>query len=92
MGNVITRSVVDAVQPAWLWCGHSHEALAAALTHNGGGVTRVACLDEAATPEGAVFWQEWENGRAVEAGWGTSGRPVWRAGEPWGAEKTPPRG
>ena len=92
MGNAITRSVVDAIRPAWLWCGHSHEALAEALQHDGGGVTRVACLDEAATPEGAVFWLEWENGRAVAAGWGISGRTAWRAGEPWGAEKTPPRG
>jgi lariat debranching enzyme len=89
MGNPITRTVVDTLRPAWLWCGHSHEALAATLAHPGGQQTRVACLDEATAPEGALFWMEWEGGQPLHAGWGTSGRPAWSRGEPWGADKTP---
>ena len=89
MGNPLTRGLVDALHPSWLWCGHSHEALAATLEHKDGQLTRVACLDEATSPEGAVFWMEWEDGEAVHAGWGTSGRSQWRAGEAWGEDKTP---
>ena len=89
MGNPLTRGLVDALHPSWLWCGHSHEALAATLENKDGQLTRVACLDEATSPEGAVFWMEWEDGEAVHAGWGTSGRSQWRAGEAWGEDKTP---
>ncbi|HMK72272.1 MAG TPA: metallophosphoesterase, partial [Myxococcaceae bacterium] len=89
MGNLVTRSMVDAVKPAWLWCGHSHETLAATLRHPDGTETSVVCLDEAAEPEGAVFWMEWDKGSAREAGWGTSGTRVWRAGEPWGPARRP---
>jgi lariat debranching enzyme len=91
MGNAITRRLVDDLRPSWLWCGHSHEALAAALPHPEGTPTSVACLDEAAAPDGAVFWMEWENGRAQAAGWGTDGRAIWQSGEVWGSEKTPRR-
>jgi lariat debranching enzyme len=92
MGNPITRTLVDTLRPEWLWCGHSHEALAATLPHPGGQLTRVACLDEATAPEGALFWMEWdETGEPVQAGWGTSGRPAWRRGEAWGQDKTPVR-
>lgn len=89
MGNPITRSLVDAVKPAWLWCGHSHESLAATLRHPDGSSTAVVCLDEAAEPEGAIFWMVWEKGSARETGWGTSGTRAWRAGEPWGPERRP---
>jgi hypothetical protein len=41
------------------------------LKHPEGTVTRVACLDEAAEPEGAVLWMEWEQGEAVR---GNTGR------------------
>lgn len=92
MGNPITRTLVDTLRPEWLWCGHSHEALAATLAHPGGQLTRVACLDEATAPEGALFWMEWEAGEPVQAGWGTSGRPAWKRGEAWGEDKTPPSG
>jgi len=92
MGNPITRALVDSVRPDWLWCGHSHEALAATLAHPDGSLTRVACLDEAAAPDGALFWMEWQGGKAVEAGWGTSGRPSWSRGETWDDDKTPVRG
>jgi len=89
MGNPITRSLVDLLRPAWLWCGHSHESLAAALRHPDGRSTSVVCLDEASEPAGAVFWMEWEKGSAREAGWGTSGQTAWRAGEAWGPERMP---
>ena len=89
MGNPVTRALVDGLRPSWLWCGHSHEALAATLEHKDGQRTRVACLDEATSPEGAVFWMEWEGSQPVHAGWGTSGRTVWNAGEAWSEEKTP---
>ncbi len=92
MGNPITRALVDSMRPAWLWCGHSHEALAATLEHPDGRLTRVVCLDEATSPEGALFWMEWEGREALQAGWGTSGRPAWRKGEAWGEDKTAVQG
>jgi lariat debranching enzyme len=85
MGNPITRGLIDTLRPKWLLCGHSHERFAASLHHPGGGLTRVACLDEAAEPEGALLWMEWEQGEAVRVGWGIEGRVDWRRGEPWGA-------
>ncbi len=92
MGNPLTRGLVDALKPSWLWCGHSHEALAATLAYPEAKLTRVACLDEATNSDGAVFWMEWQGGVATEAGWGTSGQPAWRLGEAWGARQTPTRG
>ena len=89
MGNPITRSLVDTLRPAWLWCGHSHESLAATLEYPQKQQTRIACLDEAASSDGAVFWMEWEGGQPTQAGWGTSGRAAWRRGEPWDADKAP---
>ncbi len=90
MGNPFTRDLVQTLRPGWLWCGHSHEALAASLSHPDGTQTRVACLDEARGSDGAVFWMEWQGGaEALEAGWGTSGRVAWRRGEVWGARHTP---
>lgn len=89
MGNPVTRALVDTLRPSWLWCGHSHEALAATLAYPGGQLTRVACLDEATAAEGALFWMEWEGGEAQHAGWGTSGRAAWSRGETWAADKTP---
>jgi lariat debranching enzyme len=92
MGNPITRTVVDRMKPAWLWCGHSHEPLAATLQHPDGRATRVVCLDEASQPAGSVFWMEWDGLEATEAGWGTSGRPVWHRGEAWGEDTMPSLG
>jgi Icc-related predicted phosphoesterase len=89
MGNALTRKVVEAVQPRWLWCGHSHQALAATLSFGGGAQTHVACLDQASKPEGAVFWIEWEQGQAIRAGWGVSGEVAWTAGQPWDASRVP---
>ncbi len=89
MGNPLTRGLVDALRPDWLFCGHSHEALAATLEYKDGQRTRVACLDEATSPEGALFWMEWDAGKAQHAGWGTSGRSQWSQGESWGEDKTP---
>jgi len=85
MGNVHTRGLVDTLRPAWLLCGHSHERLAATLRHREGPPTRVACLDEAAEPEGAILWMEWQGGEARRAGWGVDGQVSWTHGQPWGA-------
>ncbi|MGZ6029180.1 MAG: metallophosphoesterase [Myxococcaceae bacterium] len=87
MGNPLTRSVVDAVQPQWLLCGHSHEQFAATLHHEGGVPTRVACLDEAGEPEGAVLWMEWSRGEARRVGWGIDGHVSWSHTQPWGAAR-----
>jgi len=89
MGNPLTRSVVDAVQPQWLLCGHSHERFAATLRHPGDGSTRVACLDEAAEPDGAVLWMEWRGGEARRVGWGIDGQVSWTSTQPWGAARGP---
>ena len=89
MGNPLTRGLVDSLRPSWLWCGHSHEALAATVEYPDGTPVHVACLDEATASAGAVFWMEWEGAVATQAGWGTSGRPAWKRGEPWGAAQTP---
>ncbi len=87
MGNPLTRALVDEVQPPWLLCGHSHERFAATLHHAGGVQTRVACLDEAAEPEGAVLWMEWSRGQVVRAGWGIDGHVSWTTAQPWGASR-----
>jgi hypothetical protein len=92
IGNPVTRAVVDRIRPAWVLCGHSHTAFASVIEHEGGGATYVACLDQAARPEGAVFWIEWEQGRAVRAGWGITGREAWKVGERWDECRTPRAG
>lgn len=89
IGNPVTRLLVERIRPAWLWTGHSHVPFAATMTHPGGEVTRVACLDQAARPEGSIFWVEWEGGEAVCAGWGITGDIAWRAGEDWTPARTP---
>jgi len=87
MGNPLTRALVDEVQPKWLLCGHSHERFAATLHHGDGLETRVACLDEASEPEGAVLWMEWGQGQALRVGWGTGGHASWTPAQPWGAPR-----
>jgi len=87
MGNPLTRTVADEVQPQWLLCGHSHERFAATLNHGGGAQTRVACLDEAAEPEGSVLWMEWSGGQARRVGWGIDGHVSWTPAQPWGAAR-----
>jgi len=85
IGNPITRRVVETVHPKWVLCGHSHRAFAVTMGgHGGRPATRVACLDQAARPEEAVFWMELQGREVVCAGWGTSGEVSWRAGQPWG--------
>jgi predicted phosphodiesterase len=92
IGNAHTRAIVDRVQPSWLICGHSHIALATTIDHASGRETRVACLDQAARPDAAVFWFEWNDGHAVRAGWGIDGTVAWRGGERWDESKTPAAG
>jgi Icc-related predicted phosphoesterase len=87
MGNQLTRSVVDELRPHWLLCGHSHERFAATLRHPEGGQTRVACLDEAAEPEGSVLWMEWGGGQAQRVGWGIDGHVSWTPAQSWGAPR-----
>ncbi|HEY1907563.1 MAG TPA: metallophosphoesterase [Myxococcaceae bacterium] len=87
MGNALTRSLADEVQPQWLLCGHSHERFAATLNHGGGAQTRVACLDEAAEPEGSILWMEWSGGQALRVGWGIDGHASWTLAQTWGAPR-----
>lgn len=92
MGNPLTRKLVEAVQPQWLWCGHSHQPHAATLPLGPGAQTFVACLDQASKPETAIFWLEWKAGHAERAGWGISGQPIWKRGQPWDAACAPRAG
>jgi Icc-related predicted phosphoesterase len=88
LGNPITRKLVEAMRPKWLLCGHSHLAHAATL-ELGGEAVRVACLDQAAKPDGALLWMEWDQHRALRVGWGTSGKSAWSEGEGWNAARAP---
>jgi hypothetical protein len=87
MGNPLTRAIVDEVRPQWLLCGHSHERFAATLHHGAGAQTWVACLDEAAEPDGALLWMEWRNGQVLRVGWGIDGHASWTPAQPWGAPR-----
>jgi hypothetical protein len=89
IGNQVARMLVDRVRPRWMFCGHSHVPFTSVIRHADGGETRIACLDQASRSDGAVFWTEWLDGRAVLAGWGTSGEPCWREGQPWDERRTP---
>lgn len=89
IGSPVTREVMERLHPAWLWAGHSHVPYATSVRHGDGSVTRVACLDQAARPEGSVFWLEFEGREAVRAGWGISGEVAWRRGEDWQDDHTP---
>lgn len=92
IGNAHTRALLERVEPGWLFCGHSHTAFATQVEHASGRVTNVACLDQAARPDGAVFWLELEGAHAVRAGWGVEGEVAWRAGERWDETRTPEAG
>ena len=90
LGNPITRRLVDTVRPRWMLCGHSHKGFAVSLGGEGHRpVSRIACLDQAARPDEAVFWLEYEGREAVRAGWGLSGEVAWKAGEPWSLLRLP---
>lgn len=89
IGNPITRQLVERVRPTWLLAGHSHVPFAATLGHPDGSVTRISCLDQAARPEGSLFWIEWSRGEPARAGWGCSGEVHWTAGQPWTPAQTP---
>jgi len=89
VGNPITRQLVDRIRPSWLWAGHSHVPFAATIGHADGSLTRVACLDQAARPEGALFWLEWDHGSPVRGGWGPTGEIHWSSGDPWTPAQTP---
>lgn len=92
IGNPVTRQLVEALGPAWLFCGHSHVPYAATFSSPEGKVTRVVCLDQAARPEGAVFWVEFSGGAAARAGWGIDGRVAWERGAPWSEADVPADG
>ena len=90
IGNPVTRRLVETVHPRWVLCGHSHRAFAVTLGgHGGRPLTRVACLDQAAKPDEALFWMEYQEREVVRAGWGTSGQVSWRAGETWSLGSLP---
>jgi len=91
IGNPVTRRLVDTVRPRWVLCGHSHKAFAVSLGGEGGRpATRIACLDQSARPDEAVFWLEYEGREAVRGGWGVSGQVAWQAGERWNLMRLPP--
>lgn len=52
----------------------------------------MACLDQAARPEGALLWIEWESGRAARAGWGLGQVVHWVDGQAWSEALTPSDG
>ncbi len=89
IGNPVLRTLLETVRPSWLWCGHSHVPYAATVRHADGTATHVACLDQAAHPEGAIFWVEWRGGEAQRAGWGVDGKVAWTKGERWEEDRTP---
>lgn len=89
IGNPVSRQLVEAIAPSWLFCGHSHVPYAATIASPTGKLTRVACLDQAAKPEGAVFWLEFSRGEPARAGWGISGQLAWQAGQPWNEANVP---
>lgn len=89
IGNPHTRTLVERITPSWVWCGHSHVPYAATLIGHHGAVTRVACLDQAARPEGSIFWMEWRGGEPLRGGWGTTGKIHWHAGDPWTEANVP---
>jgi predicted phosphodiesterase len=88
MGNPVTRTLAEKVKPQWLLCGHSHQPHAATLVSEGV-ATKVACLDQSAKPDGALFWIEYQGHKAVRAGWGTSGQPAWSEGQGWSSADAP---
>ncbi|MBN9683953.1 MULTISPECIES: metallophosphoesterase [unclassified Corallococcus] len=90
IGNPVTRKLVDTVHPRWVLCGHSHKPFAVTLDSHGRALSRVACLDQAARPDTAVFWLEFEGREAQRAGWGVSGVAAWQAGQRWGLHTLPP--
>lgn len=91
IGNPMTRRLVDTVHPRWVMCGHSHKAFAVTLGgDHGRPPSYVACLDQAARPEEAIFWIQYEGREPLCAGWGVSGAVAWRAGEPWNLTALPP--
>lgn len=89
IGNPASRDVMDHLQPSWVFAGHSHVPFATSIAYTNGRVTRVACLDQAAKPEGAVFWFEHEGGESRRAGWGVSGEVAWTAGAAFTEALTP---
>lgn len=89
IGNPVSRDVMDHLQPTWVFAGHSHVPFATSIAYQNGRVTRVACLDQAAKPDGALFWFEVEDGESRRAGWGVSGDVVWTAGQPFTEALTP---
>lgn len=90
LGNAITRRLVEALRPPWVLCGHSHRAFAVSLGDGHRPVSRITCLDQAARPDEAVFWLEYEGRQPLRAGWGLSGAVAWQAGEPWNLTRLPP--
>jgi lariat debranching enzyme len=90
IGNPLTRRLVDTIRPRWVLCGHSHKGFAVSLGGEGPRpVSRIACLDQSARSDEAVFWLEYEGREPMRAGWGLSGEVAWKAGEPWNLTRLP---
>jgi hypothetical protein len=84
LGNPVVRALVDRLRPPWLLCGHQHQTQAITL-----GRTRLACLDEADQPGGALLWLEASDGRITRVGWGIDAKAAWEEGQPWDRTRLP---
>lgn len=91
VGNPYAASVVTALRPPWVLCGHLHVPHAASLRWDDGTVTQVVCLDQAARSDGGFFWMDWDGEAFTAAGWGVTGEVSWRTGEPWDERQSAPR-
>lgn len=91
VGNPHAAAVVSGLRPRWVLCGHLHVPHAATLRWDDGRVTRVACLDQAARPDGGFLWMRWEGSAVRAVGWGTSGEVEWKPGMPWDERQTASR-
>jgi lariat debranching enzyme len=93
IGNGHTRSLVEKLEPGWVFCGHSHTAFATRFEHASGRVDQPPRASiKRPRPDGAVFWLEFEGAKAIRAGWGVEGEVAWRAGQRWDESCTPEAG
>lgn len=88
VGNPHASELMMSLRPAWVLCGHLHVPHATTVTWTNARPTRVVCLDQAARAESGFLWMEWQNGQAVEVGWGTDSTPTWTEGQAWDERQT----
>lgn len=91
VGNPYAAALVTTLRPPWVLCGHLHVPHTVSLEWDDGRMTRVACLDQAARPDGGLMWMDWQGTTVRAVGWGTSGEVAWRPGEVWDERQSAPR-